>query len=418
MREFDCEHAAVCGGCKYRDLTYEEQLMKKAAETEALFAEWMMPGGFLAPLSSPRQEGYRNKMEFTFGNECRDGELTLGLHQRKSFHNIIPVTDCKICDQDFRSILKSTMNYFRGCGTSFYHRKRHTGYLRHLVVRKAEKTGEILVCLVTTTEPQEEGLLEGWKEQLLALSLEGSFAGILHTKNDRLADAVVDEGTEILYGSGFFTETILGHNFRITPFSFFQTNSSGAEVLYQCGKNFLESVFDPAGKVIFDLYSGTGTIAQILSENASLVVGIELIPEAVEAARDNAALNGITNCRFLCGDVLKELGNVPELPDALILDPPRSGLHPGALKKILSYGVENILYISCKPQSLAQEMPAFHHAGYRMKKARCVDMFPFTGNIEAVVLLGKNVTRSKSHVDLGLDVEDYYRIKDSEKNDR
>ena len=392
MREYDCEYAALCGGCAYRDLTYEEQLEKKARETEQLFSEYLPEGGFLPPLRSPREQGYRNRMEYTFGNESKDGPLTLGLHQKRSFHNILPVVNCKICDEDFGLIVISTMNYFREHQTSFYHRKRHTGYLRHLLVRKAEKTKEILVCIVTTSEPQEEGLLMGWVDRMLGLSLEGSFAGILHTRNDRLADAVVDEGTEILYGKGFFTETLLGLKFKITPFSFFQTNSGGAEVLYATGRDFLSSVFDPTGKVIFDLYSGTGTIAQLLSPNASLVVGVEIVPEAVEAARENALANGITNCRFLAGDVLEELDRIEETPDALVLDPPRSGVHPKALKKLLSYGVENILYISCKPESLASEMPMFAHAGYEIVKMRCVDMFPFSGHVETAVLLQRSDT--------------------------
>ncbi|MBQ4293606.1 MAG: hypothetical protein II754_03025, partial [Lachnospiraceae bacterium] len=165
MREYDCEYAALCGGCAYRDLTYEEQLEKKARETEQLFSEYLPEGGFLPPLRSPREQGYRNRMEYTFGNESKDGPLTLGLHQKRSFHNILPVVNCKICDEDFGLIVKSTMNYFREHQTSFYHRKRHTGYLRHLLVRKAEKTKEILVCIVTTSEPQEEGLLMGWVDR-------------------------------------------------------------------------------------------------------------------------------------------------------------------------------------------------------------------------------------------------------------
>lgn len=187
------------------------------------------------------QFGYRNKMEYTFGDEVKDGPLALGMHKRGSFYDIVTVDECRIVDDDYRKILGATVAYFRAQDIPFYHRMRHEGYLRHLLVRKAVKTEEILIDLITTTQEicagescvNETALLDGWKEQLLALELDGSIAGILHTKNDSVADAVKNEGTEILYGQDYFYEELLGLKFRISPFSFFQTNSLGAEVLYR-----------------------------------------------------------------------------------------------------------------------------------------------------------------------------------------
>ena len=204
---------------------------------------------------------------------------------------------------------------------------------------------------------------------------------------------VVDQGTEVLYGKDFFTEELLGLRFKVTPFSFFQTNSHGAEVLYNTARSYL-SAGSEAGRdrgIVYDLYSGTGTIAQLMAPAASRVIGVEIVEEAVEAARINAVENGLTNCEFIAGDVLKVLDTIEQKPDTIILDPPRDGIHPKALPKILSYGVDNILYISCKPTSLARDLPAFIAAGYRPVRGVCVDQFPWTSSVETVCLL--SVTR-------------------------
>ena len=267
----------------------------------------------------------------------------------------------------------------------------HKGYLRHLLVRRAVKTGEILVDLVTTTQTeylgtdmQEDQVLEGWKERLLGLELEGRFAGILHTLNDSLADVVQSDHTDVLYGQDYFYEELLGLRFRISPFSFFQTNSLGAEVLYDMARSYVGETKD---KVVFDLYSGTGTIAQILAPVAKKVVGVEIVEEAVEAARMNAKLNGLENCEFLAGDVLKVIDEIQDKPDLIVLDPPRDGIHPKALNKIIEFGVERMVYISCKPTSLARDLVVLQERGYRVEKGGAVDMFPGTGNVEVVIMM-------------------------------
>lgn len=379
-----CPHFGVCGGCVYQMLPYEEQLALKAKQVRELLDPVAGDYEFLGVKGSPKPLEYRNKMEFSFGDEVKGGELMLGLHKRGSFYDIVDVSNCSLVHPDFRKILVCVRDYCRELNLPYYHKMSHEGYLRHLVVRRAEKTGEILMNLVTTS--QQDLSMEPLKERLLALELEGSFAGILHSINDGLADVVRSEETKILYGKEYFYEEILGLRFKISTYSFFQTNSLGAEVLYSQAREFIG-----AGnrKIVYDLYSGTGTIAQLMAPAAEKVIGVEIIEEAVEAAKENAAANGLNNCEFIAGDVLKVLDTIEEKPEYIILDPPRDGIHPKALQKIIAYGVEHMVYISCKPTSLARDLEALTAGGYQVDKVACVDMFPQTANVETVCLLSK-----------------------------
>lgn len=382
-------------------------------------------------------------MEFSFGDEFKDGPLALGMHKRGSFYDIVTVENCQIVDEDFRKILSVTLAYFREKNITYYHKLRHTGYLRHLLVRKAVKTGEILVDLVTTTQTDfpgiaaaqmdevestlnnaqknafagtEEELLEGWKAALLAADYKGTMTGILHTRNDNVADTVTNEGTDVLYGQDFFYEELLGLRFKITPFSFFQTNSLGAEVLYQTAREFIGDALPSGtdadiaehGKIVFDLYSGTGTIAQMLSPVAKKVIGVEIIEEAVEAAKENAQLNGLHNCEFIAGDVLKVIDSIEEKPDYIVLDPPRDGINPKALEKIIRYNVPQMVYISCKPISLARDLEVLQARGYEVQKVCCVDMFPSTFHVETVVKLSLKKDTPKIEVTMEPDEESNY----------
>ena len=391
-----CPHFGSCGGCIFQSLPYEEQLrLKESQLRELLDAAVQEPYAFEGVKESPRRLAYRNKMEFSFGDAFKDGPLALGMHKRGGFYDIVTTDCCQIVDEDYRRILACTLEYFQEQGLPFYHRLRHTGYLRHLLVRKGARTGEILVDLVTTTqlaEGQEAGeasereMETAWAERLRALELDGRIVGILHTYNDSLADVVQNDRTEILWGRDYFYEELLGLRFKISPFSFFQTNSLGAEVLYSTAREYIGETKD---RVIFDLYSGTGTIAQILAPVAAKVVGVEIVEEAVEAARVNAQLNGLSNCSFIAGDVLKVVDELQEKPDLIVLDPPRDGIHPKALQKIIDFGVERIVYISCKPTSLARDLELLQGRGYRVEKAVGVDMFPWTGNCECAVRLAR-----------------------------
>lgn len=387
-----CPHFGQCGGCTYNSLPWEAENRVKEAQIRRLLEPIIGEGIFEGVKEPPKQREYRNKMEFSFGDEYKGGPLALGMHRRGSFYDVLTVSDCQIVDGDFRKILVATRDYFAEKQVDFYRKMQHTGYLRHLMVRKAVTTGEIMIDLVTTSQTEglpgtdEQELLAGYLQKLQSLSLEGELTGVLHTVNDTLADVVQNDRTDILYGRDYFYEKLLGLTFKITPFSFFQTNSLGAEVLYGTARDYIGETKD---KVIYDLYSGTGTIAQILAPVAEKVVGVEIVPEAVEAAKINAGLNGLDNCEFIAGDVLKVLDSLTEKPDLIVLDPPRDGINPRALPKIINYGVDRLIYISCKPTSLVRDLPAFYEGGYRVTRACSVNMFCGTSQVETICLLNR-----------------------------
>ena len=426
-----------CGGCVFQTIPYEEELkLKEHMVRDVILKALKQCAGSVshdcgddAPRTSsdgsdmpenpkeyagrviveawdgitgaPEYEGYRNKMEFSFGNAVKDGPMTLGMHVSGHFIDVIDTQECNIVDADFRKIREAVSAHAKEYGLDFYNRHSNTGFLRNLLVRKGKHTGEIMVDVVTTSDGElHEDKLE---HTLRGLSLEGEITGLLHTVNDALGDAVKNESTTVIYGRDHIYDEVLGLRFKISVFSFFQTNTLGAEVLYDRVRRYIRDALSDgadcadhadtdAGKapdagVVYDLYSGTGTIAQLVSPAARHVYGIEIVEEAVEAAKINAGMNGIENVSFVCGDVMKTLGDIEERPDLIILDPPRDGVSPKALSQILDYGVKNIIYISCKVTSLARDLPAIYEAGYRIKLFSVTDMFPRTANTETVVLL-------------------------------
>lgn len=393
VREPVCSIFPACGGCMYQTMSYEEQLKMKENQVKSLLQaavgedvdlHWEGIHG------SPIEFGYRNKMEFSFGDEFKDGPLSLGLHKKGSTYDVLTASDCKLVHPDMTAILSCVLDFFTELGAVHYKKMQHTGYLRHLLLRRGVTSGEILVHVITTSQAQYD--YAPLVSRLLALPLEGKIVGIMHIINDSLSDVVQSDETQILYGQDYFYETLLGLRFKISTFSFFQPNSLAAEVLYSIVRDYIGDTKD---KEVFDLYSGTGTIAQLLASVAKEVIGVEIVEEAVEAAKVNAALNGLTNCRFIAGDVLKALDDLTEKPDMIVLDPPRDGIHPKALPKILAYGVENIVYISCKPTSLARDLPSFLAAGYQIQRTCSVDQFCETVHCETVVLLSKGEIDSK-----------------------
>ena len=475
-----CNHFYSCGGCTYQTVSYTNQLklkedmVKKVLKNVVKFGSADESGessgipaiDWEGIIASPDQFRYRNKMEFTFGDEEKDGPLTLGLHRQFSNHDILSIDSCGIVSPTWNEILQYTQKFYRKLGVPYYNKYTHRGVLRNLVIRQSASDGRILVNLVTTThhsidestrnipwhekrsETVDELNLPEYVAGLLSLGepkptgldaytshgyqkantkkkivrdkwgklqrVNGSFednvgsgefdslayynkiAGVLYTECDTLADAIIPDSVTLLYGDDYLMEEILGLQFKISPFSFFQTNTKGAELLYSKVREYALDALsqntdgenaDVKTGVIYDLYSGTGTIAQLMSPVADKVYGIEIIEEAVEAAKENAKLNKLTNCEFIAGDVLKKLDELEEKPDLIILDPPRDGLNPKALTKILAYGVKNIVYVSCKPTSLARDLEIFEANGYMPVKGCCCDMFPNTVHVETVVLL-------------------------------
>lgn len=462
-----CCRFGKCGGCSYQTLPYEKQLeLKKNQVLDIIDTVYKTLDSSLGIkkdyiydgiLPSPEIKGYRNKMEFSFGDEYKGGPLTLGLHKKGSVHDIVNASGCQIVDDDYSKVIDCIVEYFREKQVPHYNKNTHQGVLRHLLVKRAVSTGELLVALVTSSQQDISEYVSEVSEKLNGLEYNGKLTGFIHIINDGLGDVVKSDRMHIISGKDWFTEKILGLQFKISPFSFFQTNTKGAEVLYTRARDYVlgremagvdknsvgveldaknsridgvcsektadssdivdgysemgtENV-DLAGvcskktesekkpdtgkssefkdKVVFDLYSGTGTIAQIIAPVAKKVIGVEIVEEAVEAAKENAAINGLDNCEFIAGDVLKVIDEIDEKPDYIILDPPREGIHPKAIRKIIDYGVENIVYISCKPTSLSQDLATFETFGYHVERVSNVDMFPGTVHVETVCLLSR-----------------------------
>ena len=379
-----CSHYALCGGCTYQTMRHEEELRLKERQVKRLLENaGICVQSWEGIVPAPSETGYRNKCEFSFGDEEKDGDLALGMRKRMSYYEVVTLKDCNIVDADYLRIIEGTLQFFQERKVPFYHKARHDGSLRHLVVRKGAATGEILINLVTFSEVPFS--VEEFKNMLLGLELDGSVCGILHSVNDGLADVVKSDEMRLLYGRDFFMEKLFDLEFKVSVYSFFQTNSAGAEKLYSIVKEFAGDVAD---KTVFDLYCGTGTIGQIMAEAGSKkVIGIELIEEAVVAANENAKRNHLENCTFLAGDVLKMVDELKERPDLIIVDPPRDGIHPKAIGKIIAFGAPEIVYVSCKPTSLARDLEIFQQEGYQVERVKLMDMFPRTVHVETVCLL-------------------------------
>lgn len=382
--EAGCPHFGICGGCTYQTLLYEKELEYKLNQVQRLFDKENIQIDIEGIEPSPVVNSYRNKMEYTFGDEEKDGPLALGMHMKGKFYEVVNVEGCNIVDNDFSIIREAARKYFEEKKVPFFNKKAHKGVLRHLVVRKSISTGEILINIVTTS--QEEWDREGFVANIMdgSLSLQGKITGILHTTNDGLGDIVKADKMELLYGRDYIIEEILGLKFKISPFSFFQTNTLGAEKLYSIAREFAGDIDD---KVVFDLYSGTGTIAQIMAPVAKKVIGIEIVEEAVEMAKENAKLNNLDNVEFIAGDVLKAVDELKERPDLIVIDPPRDGIHPKAINKIIDFSPETFVYVSCNPVTLVRDLKVFMERGYKVERAKLMDMFPRTPHVECCVSL-------------------------------
>jgi len=380
-----CRDSNFCGGCVYQGVPYEEQLSNKAGEVKGLLDKKDIKYGEILPIEpAPDRYCYRNKMEYTFGDMVKDGPTTLGMHRKKSFMSIITVDECQLVHDDFNKVLRGVLEFVNENGYSKYHKKTHKGLMRHLIVRRGVRTGELLVNIVTSSE---EGFdEEAFVKMINELPLENKVVGILRTINDRLADAVYCDELRVLFGRDYYMEEILGLKFKVSAFSFFQTNVEAVEKLYSYALSLID---DFENKKVFDLYCGTGTITQTLAKKAGKVIGVELVEEAVEAAKQNAELNGLTNCEFIAGDVFKVLETVEEKPEVIVVDPPRVGISNDALDKIIGYGVDQIVYISCNPKTLVNNLYYMQYYGYRVESVKPFDNFPGTKHTEAVALLKK-----------------------------
>lgn len=395
-----CPHGDLCGGCGYNDArSYEDTASAKEESVRECFRKNGLSCDVIRPIVSGGAGSlfaYRNKMEYTFGDLVKGGPTTLGMHKKRNFMSIVTVDHCLLVPDDFNRILRATLDFVTERGYSHYNPKSHEGMMRNLIVRRGVRTGEILANVVTASDTESERFDEdGFADMICSLPLAGKVVGVLHTINDELGDAVKCGSLKVLRGRDHYYEELAGLRFKVSAFAFFQTNVPAAERMYE---GAVAALGDVSGMTVFDLYCGTGTISQILARAARRVVGVEITPESVFAARENAKLNGLDNCEFICGDVFEVLRGLDEKPDAVIVDPPRAGLSDRALTRIASYGVPKIVYVSCNPKTLAPNLKALESYGYEVLSAQPYDNYAWTGHTETVALLTRKLSNAKSIV--------------------
>lgn len=395
-----CKHFGTCGGCKLQYLDYKSQLEFKHKNVVDAFERI---GGIKNPyvlpvIGSGNDYFYRNKMEFTFSNQKwltreeidsgKEIEKTfgLGLHIPKVFDKVLDIDDCWLQKEQTNKIINFTRDFVRENELTIYTTKTHEGYLRHLVIRTSEATGEIMVNLVTTYD--KPAMMKKYSELLTQNVPE--VTTVVNNVTSRKSMVAVGETERVYHGSGFIYEKLGGYKFRISANSFFQTNSKQAERLYSVVKNFAALKGD---EVVYDLYSGTGSIALYISDSASEIVGIEVVESAIQDAKLNAELNQIDNCHFIQGDLKEKLTKETEWlnqhpkPNMIILDPPRSGMHPKVVTEIALLKPKRIIYVSCNPTTQARDVKTLIESGYTLETIQPVDMFPQTFHIENVVSL-------------------------------
>lgn len=380
-----CKHYAKCGGCSIQHIPYNQQLQEKKEMLLEIFKEnEIITDNFEGITASPDIFEYRNNMEFSFGDLKIGGELQLGMHPRGKRFDVVTVDHCLLVDSDFRIILSEILDYCRKNDFKKYHIKRREGFLRNLIIRKGINTGEVIVNLITTSQQNHD--FSTLSEKINNLNLKGQLVGFIQTINDDFSDQVSCDEMKVYHGREYFYDKLLGKKFKIDSLSFFQTNTKGTEILYSQAGEYIKNA---KNKVVYDLYCGTGTISQTIAEDADKIYGIEIDESAVKRAKENAKLNGIINTEYRAGDVLKEIENINDKADLIIIDPPRPGINPKALNKIARINADTILYISCNPKSLARDIKELKIHNYKLDRFRAVDMFPHTKHLEIISILRK-----------------------------
>jgi 23S rRNA (uracil1939-C5)-methyltransferase len=394
-----CEHFGVCGGCKWQHLPYEEQLAYKHKQvTDSLTRIGKIPLGEVRPiLGSEQTRRYRNKLEYTFSNKrwlteedvssgkAFDNMNGVGFHIPGMFDKVLDIHTCWLQDDVSNRIRLAVKEYcFAREGYPFFDLRRQEGFMRTLIIRTAS-TGELMVILVFFHEDKErrEALLEHLAYRFPEIT------SLLYIINEKPNDTITDRQVHVFRGAGYMIEEMEGLRFKIGPKSFYQTNSRQAYTLYKVAREFAGL---GGSELVYDLYTGTGTIANFVSRKARKVIGVEYVPEAIADARENASLNGIENTLFFAGD-MKDILNEAFIgehgrPDVIITDPPRAGMHEGVIRTILQAAPSRIVYVSCNPATQARDLSLLD-AGYTVEKVQPVDMFPHTHHVENVALLRK-----------------------------
>jgi 23S rRNA (uracil1939-C5)-methyltransferase len=390
--EAPCRYNGFCGGCQWQHVLYERQLVYKREHVKESIEHIGGLRGVVVHETIPAQSrfGYRNKMEFSFSDrgwylpdELYKGEtgrdLALGLHVPGAYQKVIDIEACLLQQDQGNYIMKEVRDYVRESGIPVYGLRSHEGFWRYLTIRSSAAFDEWMVNLVTAEKAPEavHPLAERLCKKIEKIST------IVNNINRRKASIAVGQDEVILWGSGCIRDMIGPYTFSISPNSFFQTNPSGALRLYEKVVDYAEL---NGNESVIDLYSGTGTIPIFLAHKARQVIGIEINTDSVEDARANCRENGIMNCRFICGDIRRELSAVTTRPDVLIIDPPRAGMHKDVLAQVLELSPKRIAYVSCNPVTLARDLSQMVNC-YEIIEIQPVDMFPHTYHVEAVANL-------------------------------
>lgn len=392
-------------GCHFQNLAYEEQLHIKSEQVkeavEHIAGIFENPDVFLPIIPSPEQIRYRNKAEFSFGYQEMNVEINeqgekifhdlspaLGFHPEGKWNLVKPIEDCLLLSEKTNQVRKAAEEICLQTGLPVWNPKIHSGFWRTLIVRESRTNENIIITFVVSESKSQEF----WKslEQALCAAVP-EIIGIMYTIHTGKSDALIDPSSFSIYGEEYIEECLGDVKYRISPFSFFQTNTKGAEKLFTVVAEFADL---QGTENVLDLFCGSGAIGLFLAEKAKKIIGIELNAQAVADARENASRNGITNAEYFCGKAEKILPEVLSKNtewDVIILDPPRSGLHPKALKLVAETPARRIVFVSCNPATLARDIQSLCEAGWKIVKVQPVDMFPQTPHIEVVVELERNV---------------------------
>lgn len=393
-----CPHFGICGGCKWQMLPYEHQLRYKQQQVQdqlERIGQVTLPE--MQPIiGSPHQRYYRNKLEFTFctsryltDEEIRaakgekiEREPALGFHAPGMFDKVVPIHTCYLQPEPTNILLDILRRYTEQHNLPYYDYRAQNGWLRNVVIRVA-RTGEILINLVIHHEdkPQREALLQHVLEHVPGIT------SLHYTINPKMNDSIHDLDVHTYFGKGYIEETLEDFRFKISPKSFFQTNTYQAEALYRATREFAGLT---GNEVLYDLYCGTGSIGIFCSKGAKKVIGIEVVEDAVKDAYENAALNNLAHCSFYAGDVASictdDFFETHGRPDVIITDPPRAGMHEKLVQQILKIAAPKVVYVSCNPATQARDLQLLD-ASYKVTRLQPVDMFPHTHHIENIALL-------------------------------
>lgn len=379
----ECPVAEKCGGCCFAHIKYDAELSIKAQQIEDNFRR--LGGLDITPqpiIPSPEISRYRNKAQYPVGGD--GGFASIGFYAPMT-HRIIDCADCALQPKDFRKIVDIFRDWIREKKISTYDELKHSGIIRHIYIRKGFVTGEIMVCIVINGDslPDKDGIIARLTAEMPEIK------SIILNINKEKTNVVLGSECRTLYGADYITDILCGLKFMISPLSFYQVNHDGAEILYSKAKEYAALT---GGETLIDLYCGTGTIGLTMARDAKQLIGVEIVPQAVENAKRNAELNGIENARFICGDAAKAAKLLLEekiSPDVVIVDPPRKGCDEQLVADIAVMNPKRVVYVSCDSATLARDCARFREVGYILREATPVDMFPRTGNVECAALLTK-----------------------------